>query len=267
MDLARRKVGIGRESYTIRATSTSTNASDSTLASMSTCSLGSTSTFASSAPSTFAFTSTRPVILSTVLASVPQPLKLVLGSGAKVVDPDGDIIAILLPTTFTFQISSKVLSIASPVLKRMFFLSGRDIRELVEVVFKGDSPRALEVILCVLHHRHECISTNMTHHQLYDIAVVAYKYGFMGALGPWKEIWLKSGAGEGGSALFVRHVFGDRKGFEQQCREMIMQSLGYDEKGGERGEGEESRLGIHLLPNRVRGMISLLASYYAYNSN
>lgn len=67
---------------------------------------------------------------------------------------------------------------------------------------------------------------------------MAMRYNLVRALGPWKEVWLRRGAGEGARGLFVRFVFGDREGFREECRRVIVKSLGYD-GNNEEGKGKE----------------------------
>lgn len=83
---------------------------------------------------------------------------------------------------------------------------------------------------------------------------------------------MKEGAERGGRGMFVMHMFGDREGFQKECRRAIVQSLGYDTNRSGQGEkregrenGEEGEWDFDLLPSRVRGMISVLVSYYTSN--
>ncbi|CUS12383.1 unnamed protein product [Tuber aestivum] len=168
----------------------------------------------------------------------------------QIIDPYGDLL-VLLPTAKTkLQISSKVLSTASPVFRSMFsprFREGAALAsatKLTEIEFPDDSPQALGIIFDVLHFRHDCVSDDYSHDVLYNIALVADKYDLTRALGPWKEVWLKRGAGDGGRGLFVMYVFGDMEGFREGCRKAVIQSRGeeydeYCESGDEDGEGDE----------------------------
>lgn len=114
------------------------------------------------------------------------PLELTLNSKAKAIDPDGDVLIASGSTATKLLVSSKILSIASPFFKKIFFLCGKDIPELLEIQFFDDSPstEALEIVFCLLHHRHECVSADITHDTLYGIALMGYWYGLISALGP-----------------------------------------------------------------------------------
>jgi len=196
----------------------------------------------------------------------------------RAIDPNGDLLAILPTTTIKLQVSSKILSTASPVFRSMFsprFREGAALASgtaLIEIEFPDEPPQALEAVFNVLHFRHDCVSANVSYDTLYEIALVVDKYDLARALGPWKEVWLRRGAGDGGKGLFVMYVFGDKEGFREGCRKAILQDLGYgsgddcDDDGndneGEEGKGEEGRRGARengwncdALPEKVVGMI------------
>ena len=138
------------------------------------------------------------------------------------------------------------------------------------------NPEAVEIVFCLLHHRHECVSADITHETLYGIALMAFNFCLINALGPWKEVWLKKGTGGGVKGMFIRYVFHDREGFREECRRVILQSMGYDDDGddddeekGKEKEGEEERereggFEFIVAPKRVKGMIYMLPSSY-YN--
>ncbi|PWW77323.1 hypothetical protein C7212DRAFT_185705, partial [Tuber magnatum] len=128
-------------------------------------------------------------------------------------DSYGDVLAILPTTSAKLRISSKVLSTASPVFRSMFsprFREGAALASatgLTEIEFPDDSPQALETIFNVLHFRHDCVGEGFDHDALYKIALVVDKYDLAKALGPWKEVWLRGGAGGGGKRLFAMYAF------------------------------------------------------------
>ena len=274
IDLSKRGIDPLDEAPPSRVFSTSSSASMSTSISTATTLVSSTSA------STSVSTSTGVPIF----ASIPYepftilPLELTLNSKAKAIDPDGDVLIAFGSTATKLLVSSKILSIASPLFKKLFFLCEKDTPELVEIQFLDDtpSPEAVEIVFCLLHHRHECVSTDITHETLYGIALMAYRFCLITALGPWKEVWLKKGTGGGVKGMFIRHVFHDREGVREECRRVILQSMGYDddgddddeEKGKEKeGEGERERergLESIVAPKRVNGMIYMLSSSY-YN--
>ncbi|PUU83589.1 hypothetical protein B9Z19DRAFT_1176134, partial [Tuber borchii] len=176
-----------------------------------------------------------------------------LNSKAKAIDPDGDVLITFSSTATKLLVSSRVLSLASPLLKEVFCGSGPDIPELVQARFSdgSPSPEALEIVFCLLHFRHECVSTGISHDTLYGIALIAFRFHLVSAISPLK----------------------DREGFREECRRVILQSVGHDdngddndddyddkEKGKEKeGEGQQEREGgleSMVAPKRVYELIS-----------
>ncbi|PWW77322.1 hypothetical protein C7212DRAFT_185241 [Tuber magnatum] len=170
-----------------------------------------------------------------------------MDSTTKVIDPYGDVLAILPTTSAKLQISSKVLSTASPVFRSMFsprFREGAALTSatgLTEIEFPDDSPEALETIFNVLHFRHNCVGEDFDRDVLYEIALVVDKYDLTRALRPWKE------------------------GFRDGCRRAVLQDRGegydvdeYSEylggDGGDVGEGE-SGWGCDALPEKIVELI------------
>ncbi|KAH8648207.1 hypothetical protein BGZ60DRAFT_423350 [Tricladium varicosporioides] len=94
-----------------------------------------------------------------------------------------------------FLISTKVLSLASPVFAKMFgpnFQEGHKLRcgENIEVRLEDDNALAMEVILKALHY----YRINQRHptdvEEMASIAVHCDKYDCAGALSPWISYWL-----------------------------------------------------------------------------
>ncbi|CAZ86171.1 unnamed protein product [Tuber melanosporum] len=170
-----------------------------------------------------------------------------MDSTTKAIDPYGDVI-VLLPTataTTKLRVSSKILSTASLVFRSMFSRRYREgaalasTTALVEIEFPDDPPQALEAVFNVLHFRHDCVSADVSHDVLYEIALVADKYDLVVALGPWKE-----------------------EGFREGCRRAVMQDLGCGDDGdgendGGKGEkGGENVWDYDVLPEKLVGLIS-----------
>jgi len=226
-------------------------------------------TLQSQALSTVLYPTLLPASTSICLSSHPAstlvPLKLNMNPTNEI-DPDGDVIAIFPTTSTKFRVSSRILSLASPVFRAMF--SPHSLRgvalasatALVEVEFPDGSPQALEAILNILHFRHDCVSENVSYDFLYEIALVVHKYDLVEALELWGEVWLRGA--RGGKGLFAMYVFGDREGFRKECQRAILQSHGYDcnlnggsEKGKETEMEEENDWDSNLVPTRVLGKI------------
>ncbi|KAG0134914.1 hypothetical protein HOY82DRAFT_583855 [Tuber indicum] len=170
-----------------------------------------------------------------------------MDSTTKEIDPYGDVL-VLLPTataTTKLQVSSKILSTASLVFRSMFSRRYREgaalasTTDLVEIEFPDDPPQALEAVFNVLHFRHDCVSADVSHDVLYEIALVVDKYDLLVALGPWKE-----------------------EEFREGCRRAVMQDLGCGgdgdggDDGGKGGKGRENVWDYNVLPEKVVGLIS-----------
>ncbi|PUU83588.1 hypothetical protein B9Z19DRAFT_1118940 [Tuber borchii] len=235
MDSSEREIDPYAEFLAIRAIPTSSSASTSTT----------TSIFSSASASTSTSVSTSASIST-------APLKLALNSKAKAIDPNGDVLITFPSTTTKLLVSAKILSVTSPLFEKIFLLHQHNTPELVEIEINGHSPEALETAFCVLHSLHQCVSTNLSPDTLYGIALAEYRYCFMSALGPWKEVWLKNGTGGGGKGMFVRYVFGDREGFKEECRRVVLKSLGDIGDEGEREIGWDA----NVVPKRVYELIS-----------
>ncbi|PUU83592.1 hypothetical protein B9Z19DRAFT_897916, partial [Tuber borchii] len=151
-----------------------------------------------------------------------------LNSKAKAIDPNGDVLITFPSTTTKLLVWAKILSVTSPLFEKIFLLHQHNTPELVEIGINGHSPEALETAFCVLHGLHQCVSTNLSPDTLYGIALAAYRYCFVSALGPWKE------------------------GFKEECRRVVLKSLGDIGDEGEREIGWDA----NVVPKRVYELIS-----------
>jgi hypothetical protein len=98
--------------------------------------------------------------------------------------------------TVRFLISTKVLSLASPVFAKMFgpnFQEGHKIRcgERIQVELEEDDSLAMEVILKALHY-HKPNQCPVDAERLASIAVHCDKYDCTGALSSWISYWLNN---------------------------------------------------------------------------
>jgi hypothetical protein len=115
------------------------------------------------------------------------------------IDPDGDI-------TLEFsrsgarthlQVSSKILSLASPVFARMFksqFAEGLNNHPTsansVVIPLPDEDEEAFTVICNALHYRMGSTIPNLSTACLENIAVICDKWDFVNAISPSAEIWL-----------------------------------------------------------------------------
>ncbi|RPB11921.1 hypothetical protein P167DRAFT_606075 [Morchella conica CCBAS932] len=147
----------------------------------------------------------------------------------KCVDPQGDVVINTSAKGFSLLVSSKILSVASPVFAAMFsphFREGNSLATApapITIDLLEDAPEALENICNVLHYKHDLVTVKMHFHELLEIAVVADKYDLAKSLGPWRYIWLnrvvlpECGSCDGGGwqrEIFLMYVFGQASEFK-----------------------------------------------------
>lgn len=108
-------------------------------------------------------------------------------------DPNGDIKLLLGPSRTSLRVSSKVLGLASPVIRAMIdpnFLSKRpSYEDPPEISLPDDDLTAMRWICSTLHF-HDVVD-DVPLSTLKQIALVCDKYDFSAALRSWSEIWLR----------------------------------------------------------------------------
>lgn len=154
----------------------------------------------------------------------------------QVIDPDGDVALLLSPNLLPLRliVSSKILSLASPVFAAMFSPNFREGRSLssacpTEIPLPDDPPAAIEAIANILHFRHKLVSA-VEFDSILDLALVADKYDLVNALGPWCQVWLGYLVSPDGDLdkcclgrnIFIRYMFRDRVGFECLTKRAIL---------------------------------------------
>ena len=110
-----------------------------------------------------------------------------------VVDPDGDVILVFDAGT-EVQVSSKVLSVASPVFKAMFgprFLEGQDLNTTTpkRVSLPEDNAAAMTTLCNVVHHRHNSVRKVLALEQVVELATICDKYNCSEAFSLWSYNW------------------------------------------------------------------------------
>jgi hypothetical protein len=117
-----------------------------------------------------------------------------------VLDPDGDAILRFKnaphDTPAEFLVSSKLLSLASPIFRAMLkpnLMEGKATRQGNRPCFNlyEDDPDAMGPILRVLHFRHEGVDMHPKPKNLAMIAIHSNKYGTTVGLLPWVHIWIE----------------------------------------------------------------------------
>ncbi|RPB26216.1 hypothetical protein L211DRAFT_781865, partial [Terfezia boudieri ATCC MYA-4762] len=143
-------------------------------------------------------------------------------------DPDGDVF-LVIPSegtahTVRFQVNSHSLCLASSVFHAMFganatFKEGNALRNRdagsppIEIKLGDDDPKALAILLRIIHLQFNWVPKTLKYDQLYKVAIVCDKYDMREILGPWLYQWIPVGTRLGGEIpgdqwLFIAYVFG-----------------------------------------------------------
>ncbi|KAI1635850.1 hypothetical protein F4809DRAFT_642080 [Biscogniauxia mediterranea] len=93
-----------------------------------------------------------------------------------------------------FTVCSKALSRASPVMKKMLYGGFSESKNSGNhpwtIRLPGDNPKALEVILNIIHLRFDQVSSSVTtFDDIYDITVLTDKYDLTRVIRPWVGEW------------------------------------------------------------------------------
>ena len=158
-------------------------------------------------------------------------------------DADGDILLLLLCSSddglARFQVSSSALCLASPVFRAMVgakgkFKESKRLQERksgeqpMEITLKDDNPKALAVILSIIHHQHDSVPESLPEENLWQIAILIDKYDLREVTKLWTNVWVQPYVGFAGLPLASSFYFnGDRGVFLAYafCREMIFRSI------------------------------------------
>jgi hypothetical protein len=99
-----------------------------------------------------------------VICSDDDPPKRTKIGDLKWTFDDGDVLIRFPDSTLSFQVSSQILGLASPVFKRMFKKEGfmkdtmfknRSRDKIVPLDLSEDSPRGMLVFCIILHHQYK----------------------------------------------------------------------------------------------------------------
>lgn len=113
-------------------------------------------------------------------------------------DHDRDIVIVIgsrpLATLRRFLVSSKILSLASPVFKKLFsshFLEGALVATQTrpEIPLHEDDPTVMGIIFSFLHYQEPDIEVEVDAKMFANIAVHCDKYDCVVAIRPWITVW------------------------------------------------------------------------------
>lgn len=111
-------------------------------------------------------------------------------SSLVIIDPHGDLVLVVnkAEKQRRFRVSTKVLSLASPVWRVMLDPSGRfqeAKRENGEVAFPEGDPNILYILLQIIHLRPRSLPKTLEVDELVGLAILCQKYDTAEILAPW----------------------------------------------------------------------------------
>ena len=182
-------------------------------------------------------------------------------------DPAGDLVLVVGSgdDQRSIRASSKVLSLASPVLAAMFspgrFSEGTALSTSnpPKIYLPEDDPEAVTMFSQIIHFReYHGKQPAPSINQLVNMALFCDKYDAGMALNPWSEVWLQPRSGipvsiDYRNVLALAYAFDNQEGFWTSSRSMMQ----YDK--ADRSEGTRNEL-LSLLPQGLYGKPELAKS-------
>jgi hypothetical protein len=114
------------------------------------------------------------------------------------IDPRGDVVIEVGENDLRAHllVSSKVLSVVSPVFTAMFnrgFQEGENLfAKSFQPVHFSDDPEAMTILCNILHHKNREIPRLLTLQTLSSIAVLCDKFDCTEVVTPWSTLWLQT---------------------------------------------------------------------------
>ncbi|KAK4040958.1 hypothetical protein C8A01DRAFT_35014 [Parachaetomium inaequale] len=158
-----------------------------------------------------------------------------------VVDPRGDLKLIVGGTKVVYQVCSRTVSRCSPAWDTLLygpFAEGRGQQknDNWSIALPADDPNGLEIILHAIHHKHETPPKPMACGLLFQVTVLADKYGMIECLSPFWRGW----------CCTCKHSF-KRPLSKTSPRELIEHLWVYQKLGDAQG----FRLAVNILLSRA----------------
>lgn len=145
----------------------------------------------------------QPHALSIATPSSNSSTSPIMALNPDMIDPEGDMFLHLssnpLDPVQVVRVSSKVLSLASPVFKAMlgpnsniqeaqWLRDGNNKSPAIHL--QGDNLKALLVVLQVAHLSVPMLPEKMKIDEFYELAIVCDKYDMAKVLVPWAKLWV-----------------------------------------------------------------------------
>ena len=151
----------------------------------------------------------------------------------------------------TFQVSSKAMSLASPVWRAMLDPNGpfrESQSETTEIAFPDDDASGLLILLLVAHLCFQDLPQKLSFSQLLDVCTLCDKYDCIALVHPWISGWVAPRIDLACQDyyeewLFIAWTIGDEAAFERTGRSLILRA-----KTLESGELDNERLDSMEMP-------------------
>ena len=175
-------------------------------------------------------------------------------------DPDGDIKLLLGPSQTPIRVSSKILSLTSPVFRAMLdprFLSRPpSYQDLPEIALPEDDPAAMSW-MCSAVHFHD-LGDKASLSTLKRVAIVCDKYDVSAALRPWSSMWLRRSIPDPSKTtgswelMWIAIAFDDQDLFTLATKSFVWNTPAEVQQGSVPLDDPDAT-GIALLPERLPG--------------
>ena len=155
-------------------------------------------------------------------------------------DSAGDLLLVLetdkdgRPTQPSIRVSSKVLSLASPVFAAMLspkFAEGQALLNATSAdtpsLFLRDDDSQAMIWLCKALHFKQDVTVDISFSLLKKKAILSDKYDLVGALKPWSHVWLQKwpgsqhGVDDHAEMLWISYALGNEECFWRNSRSLM----------------------------------------------
>lgn len=187
-------------------------------------------------------------------------------SSTVIFDPSGDLVLVVnkAEEQRRFRVSTKVMSLASPVWRIMLDPSGpfqEAKRENGEVALPEDDPNALCIVLHIIHFRPRSLPNTIEDDELMSLAILCQKYDIAELVSPWLQtkwelIFLSYTHKDGCEASFVvAWVFQRFFGYASSLVTRLILDCTLDDQGRFEVRMEDRGLLEDHIPSPIMGML------------
>ncbi|MCJ1438445.1 hypothetical protein MMC27_007834 [Xylographa pallens] len=180
-------------------------------------------------------------------------------------DQQGDVV-LQLADKSELQVSSEVLSFASPVFKAMFGSTFAEGSALVKggnchVPLSDNNPAAITLLCMILYHRSDVLKVEVGAELMDDMAILSDKYDCTRSMGLWSALSLRkkidgfSGPAPLDRLLFPAIAFDEPEHFQLVTKRMVytVTNAGFD---------GSDRVPVHIRKLLPDGLLSTLMTKY-----